>query len=243
MTLEALISAVPAWITATASRDPSLAYLAISVAMVLETVVAPIPAELIMPLAGVLVAQGHLALGPVLFAGLLGSVLGAWFWYGVGRMVNHQRLERWLQRRGRWLGLKPELLETSRRWFLRHGMALVFWGRLVPGVRTWISVPAGIELMSQRTFLSCTAAGSLIWILVLTLGGQALGRHGQSLQAALAQLALVPSRLSGSQQAGVVAGGLLVLAAAALLLIRFRRGPRPPAAAMARRWRFPAPRR
>lgn len=238
MNLEALISAVPDWITASARSDPSLAYLAITVAMVLETVVAPIPAELIMPLAGLLVAQGHLQLAPVLLSGVLGSVLGAWFWYGIGRMVNHRRLELWLGRYGRWLGLGPELLHTIRRLFLRHGVALVFWGRLVPGVRTWVSVPAGIELMSQRLFLACTAAGSLLWVLVLTLGGQAVGQHRQRLLGWLMQW-----RHSLAAQPLPLLLAALVLAVALLLISRLRRGLPSPGAAMARRWRPRAPRR
>lgn len=112
---------------------------------------------------------------PTLLAGLIGTVLGAWFWYGVGRQINEERLEHWLRRHGRWLGLRPEDLARSRRWFQRHGVAVVFWGRLIPGVRTFVSLPAGIELMPQPLFLAWTSAGSLLWILLLTLAGQALG--------------------------------------------------------------------
>jgi membrane protein DedA with SNARE-associated domain len=138
-------------------------------------VVPPIPSEVVMPLAGFLVQQGKLELVPTLLAGLIGTVLGAWFWYGVGRQINEERLEHWLRRHGRWLGLRPEDLARSRRWFQRHGVAVVFWGRLIPGVRTFVSLPAGIELMPQALFLVWTAAGSLLWILLLTLAGQALG--------------------------------------------------------------------
>lgn len=143
--------------------------------MLLENVVPPIPSEVVMPLAGFLIQQGKLEVVPTVLAGLLGTVLGAWFWYGVGRMVNEKRLERWLERHGRWFGLRPEDLARSRRWFNRHGVAVVFWGRIIPGVRTLVSLPAGIELMPQPLFLAWTTAGSLIWILALTLAGQALG--------------------------------------------------------------------
>jgi membrane protein DedA with SNARE-associated domain len=108
-------------------------------------------------------------------AGLIGTVLGAWFWYGVGRLVNEEQLERWLARRGRWLGIEPKALANSRRWFNRHGVAVVFWGRVIPGIRTLVSVPAGIELMPQRAFLFWTTAGSLLWVLLLTVMGTALG--------------------------------------------------------------------
>ena len=90
-------------------------------------------------------------------------------------MINEQRLENWLRRHGRWLGLRPEDLARSRRWFNSHGVAVVFWGRVIPGIRTFVSLPAGIELMPQPLFLAWTTAGSLLWILLLTLAGQALG--------------------------------------------------------------------
>ena len=96
-------------------------------------------------------------------------------WYGIGRVINEQRLELWLGRHGRWIGISPEELARSRRWFNRYGTALVFWGRLVPGIRTLISVPAGIELMPFAPFLIWTTAGSLIWTLLLTVAGFALG--------------------------------------------------------------------
>jgi membrane protein DedA with SNARE-associated domain len=111
----------------------------------------------------------------VVLAGLLGTVLGALPWYGIGRLINEERLERWLSRHGRWIGISPQDLQRSRRWFSRYGTALVFWGRLVPGIRTLISVPAGIEMMPLAPFLIWTTAGSLIWTLLLTLAGLALG--------------------------------------------------------------------
>ena len=71
-------------------------------------------------------------------------------------------------------------LARSRRWFNRHGSAVVFWGRLIPGVRTLVSVPAGIELMPQAKFLAWTTAGSLIWTTLLTLAGREMGQaYGQ----------------------------------------------------------------
>jgi alkaline phosphatase len=152
-----------------------MGYGAIFAAMFLENLFPPIPSELIMPLGGFYVQQGQLQFFPVVLAGLLGTLLGALPWYGIGRVINEERLELWLSRHGRWIGISPEELARSRRWFNRHGTALVFWGRLVPGIRTLISVPAGIELMPFLPFLIWTAAGSLIWTLLLTWAGLALG--------------------------------------------------------------------
>ena len=143
--------------------------------MFLENLIPPIPSELIMPLGGFYVHQGQLDFLPVVLAGLLGTVLGALPWYGIGRIVNEERLEQWLKKNGRWIGINPEELMRSRRWFNKYGVSLVFWGRLVPGIRTLISVPAGIELMPITPFLIWTSAGSLIWTLFLTISGFYLG--------------------------------------------------------------------
>ena len=166
---------IPALLLSAVEANPLIGYGAIALVMLLENEVPPIPSEVVMPLAGFLIQQGKLQLLPTVLAGLLGTVLGAWFWYGIGRMINEQRLENWLRRHGRWLGLRPEDLARSRRWFNSHGVAVVFWGRVIPGIRTFVSLPAGIELMPQPLFLAWTTAGSLLWILLLTLAGQALG--------------------------------------------------------------------
>ncbi|MFM9046840.1 MAG: DedA family protein [Cyanobium sp.] len=175
--LKTLVEALPRLIQQGAERHPLLGYGLITLGMFLENLFPPIPAELIMPLGGYLAHKGQLQIGPVILAGLLGTVLGAWFWYGIGRLVNEERLEHVLGRHGRWLGITPERLRLSRRWFNRHGAAVVFWGRLVPGVRTFISVPAGIELMPQPPFLAWTTAGSSILVVILALLGRALGEN------------------------------------------------------------------
>jgi membrane protein DedA with SNARE-associated domain len=201
------IAQLTGWILTAVEAHSGLGYGAIALVMLLENVVPPIPSEVVMPLAGFLVQQGRLELLPAVLAGLLGTVLGAWFWYGVGRLINEERLERWLRQRGRWLGLRPEDLARSRRWFQRHGVAVVFWGRVVPGVRTLVSLPAGLELMPQPLFLAWSTAGSLIWILALTLAGQALGAsYGQ----VMAWVKPFSSVL-----------GIALVAAALLLLLRF----------------------
>ena len=170
-----LIEKLPDLIGEAVKANPLSGYGAIFAAMFLENLFPPIPSELIMPLGGFYVQQGKLSLIPVVLAGLLGTVLGALPWYGIGRLVNEERIEHWLSRHGRWLGISPQELHRSRTWFNRHGTALVFWGRLIPGVRTLISVPAGIEMMPLAPFLLWTTAGSLIWTLLLTVAGLLLG--------------------------------------------------------------------
>lgn len=170
-----LVQKLPELIGAAVAANPIAGYGAIFGAMFLENLFPPIPSELIMPLGGFYVQQGQLSLVPVVLAGLGGTVLGALPWYGVGRLVNEQRIEHWLERHGRWIGISPRELHRTRTWFNRHGTALVFWGRLVPGIRTLISVPAGIEMMPFVPFLLWTTAGSLIWTLLLTVAGMVLG--------------------------------------------------------------------
>lgn len=152
-------------------------YLGIFSAMVLENVIPPIPSEVIMPLAGFYVGQGKLNFVLAVLAGLLGTVVGALPWYAIGRLVNEERLQHWVSRHGRWVGVSPDELAQSRHWFQRHGAAVVFWGRLIPAIRTLISVPAGVELMPWGPFLFWTTAGSLIWNLALTAAGWALGSN------------------------------------------------------------------
>ncbi len=175
MGLSELITQLPELIGRAVEANQWMGYGAIFAAMFLENLFPPIPSELIMPLGGFYVQQGQLQFFPVVLAGLLGTLLGALPWYGIGRVINEERLELWLSRHGRWIGISPEELARSRRWFNRYGTALVFWGRLVPGIRTLISVPAGIELMPFAPFLIWTTAGSLIWTLLLTVAGFALG--------------------------------------------------------------------
>lgn len=212
--LKAAVEALPRLIQTGADRHPLLGYGLITLGMFLENLVPPIPAELIMPLGGFLAHKGQLQLVPVILSGLLGTVLGAWFWYGIGRLINEERLEHLIGRHGRWLGVTPLGLRQSRRWFNRHGAAVVFWGRLVPGVRTLISVPAGIELMPQPGFLAWTTAGSSILVTALALAGKTLGENYGKVLLWLEPLSDLLIR------SALVFGGVLLLV---LLLRRWRR--------------------
>ena len=175
MEISEFISSLPILIGKAVETNQWVGYLAILFAMFLENVIPPIPSELIMPLGGFYVSQGQLDFLPVVLAGLLGTVFGAMPWYGIGRLVNEERIEKWLEKNGRWIGINPKELARSRKWFNRYGVSLIFWGRLVPGIRTLISVPAGVELMPMPPFLIWTTLGSLVWTLFLTITGFYLG--------------------------------------------------------------------
>ena len=175
MQISEYISSLPILIGHAVETNQWIGYVAILLAMFLENLIPPIPSELIMPLGGFYVSQGQLDFFPVVLAGLIGTVIGAMPWYGIGRLVNEEKLEKWLKKNGSWIGINPQELARSRQWFNRYGVSLVFWGRLIPGIRTLISVPAGVELMPITPFLIWTTAGSLIWTLFLTITGFILG--------------------------------------------------------------------
>ena len=182
MEISEFISSLPVLIGHAVETNQWIGYGAILLAMFLENLIPPIPSELIMPLGGFYVSQGQLDFFPVVLAGLIGTVIGSLPWYGIGRLVNEEKLEQWLSKNGRWLGINPQELTRSRKWFNRYGVSLVFWGRLVPGIRTLISVPAGVELMPITPFLIWTTAGSLIWTLLLTTTGFYLGDNYRNIE-------------------------------------------------------------
>ncbi|WP_416396763.1 DedA family protein [Allohahella sp. A8] len=146
-------------------------YFGIALLMFAENVFPPIPSELIMPLGGYVAAKGELNVIVVVLAGSFGSLLGAMFWYYIGRMVGADRLKRWASRHGRWLALSPHEIDAARNWFQRHGWAAVFFGRMVPGIRTLISVPAGMAEMKLLPFLLYSAAGTILFTALLTGAG------------------------------------------------------------------------
>lgn len=146
-------------------------YLGVFALMLLENIFPPIPSELIMPLAGFVAARGELNFAGVMLAGTAGSVVGALPWYYAGSKLGQARMKHLAKRWGHWLTLSPEDIDTARDWFDRHGKGAVFFGRLIPAVRTLISVPAGIAAMPLNVFLIYSTLGSLIWTALLGLSG------------------------------------------------------------------------
>lgn len=141
----------------------------------LENVFPPIPSELIMPLAGYMVSRKELSFASVVIAGTVGSILGALPLYYLGRKVGEERLKELADRHGRWLTVSRRDVERARAWFDRHGGAAVFFCRLVPGIRSLISLPAGVARMNLAAFLIWTAVGSAVWTAVLAWLGYYLG--------------------------------------------------------------------
>ncbi|GAB3939017.1 DedA family protein [Corynebacterium tapiri] len=140
----------------------------VGIAIFLENIFPPIPSEVVLPLAGFTVSQGTLGFLPTFIWATLGSVIGAWVLYAIGAMVGADRLRRiadWM-----WL-VEPEDVDKSLSWFDRYGPASVFFGRFIPGVRSLISIPAGIHRMPIWKFTLWTGLGSAGWnALLIGLG-------------------------------------------------------------------------
>tara|TARA_Y100001978_G_scaffold186279_1_gene185914 strand:- start:134 stop:640 length:507 start_codon:yes stop_codon:yes gene_type:complete len=130
-----------------------------------------------MPLGGYFVYQGNLNFYILVIFGLIGTVLGTLPWYYLGRFLNENKLSNFVESKGKFLGISSKDLNKSKLWFDKYGVSLVFWGRLIPGIRTLISVPAGIELMPLKKFLIWTTLGSLIWVVLLSFLGYIFGEN------------------------------------------------------------------
>lgn len=144
----------------------------VGIAILLENVFPPIPSEVVLPLAGFTVSMGSLSFWPTFLWATAGSVAGAWLLYGIGAAIGAERLRRiadWM-----WL-VEPEDVDKSLNWFDRYGPVSVFFGRFVPGVRSLISIPAGIDRMSPVSFTLWTAIGSSGWNALLIWLGIWLG--------------------------------------------------------------------
>ncbi|WP_420126524.1 DedA family protein [Longimicrobium sp.] len=173
--------------------------LGVALLMFLENVFPPLPSEVIMPLAGYLSASGQAPFWVMVAAGSVGSLAGAGFWYWVGRAVTHDRLCAWVAAHGIWLAMEPGDVERATDWFARHGRWSVFFGRLVPVVRTLISVPAGLTRMPAAPFFALSALGTTLWTFVLAYAGRLLGSQFQQVE----------------QWIGPVSSGIVVLAVVA----------------------------
>ncbi|UKO97343.1 DedA family protein [Nostoc sp. UHCC 0870] len=193
----------------------SLGYGGIAVLMFVENLFPPIPSELIMPLAGYTanLPDSRLNIFGVFFAGLFGSVTGALIWYYPGKFLGERRLKVFARKYGKWIGVSSRDITKAKRWFNTQGNKAVFIGRLVPGIRTLISVPAGMSNMPLIPFLFYTTLGSAAWVGLLTYSGYMLGSQYELVDKYLAPVSKIVL-------------GILVLAFVAWILKRKRRNSR-----------------
>jgi membrane protein DedA with SNARE-associated domain len=154
-------------------------YLAVFILMAAESACIPVPSELIMLFGGALASGAmkgsHPDLALIIVAGTLGNVAGSYVAWLAGRYVGQATLRRW----GRYVWLKDEDFDRATRWFERYGAAAVFFGRMLPVVRTFISLPAGFANMRPVRFGAYTLAGCIPWTAALGIAGYAVGQNWQ----------------------------------------------------------------
>lgn len=152
-----------------------IGFAGVAALVALENVFPPIPSELILLLTGFNVSEDRFDFVSGVIAATIGSVVGAYFLYAIGRLVDEERLEKLLAGVGKYLGLKRSDVHKGFQWFERHGTAVVLFGRIIPVVRSVVSIPAGAEKMPILRFTLLTAAGSLVWNIVWVAIGWGLG--------------------------------------------------------------------
>ena len=163
-------------------------YLGVALLMFLETVFPPIPSEVIMPLAGVAAAQGTMSLAGVVASGTAGAMFGNLFWYAVARVIGLRRFRPFIEKHGRWLTLDWSDIEKSEKLFGRFGSAIVGLGRLLPTIRSVVSIPAGLLHMRLRSFLVWSTIGTAAWSSALAVTGYVLGTHFDNINKVLGPL-------------------------------------------------------
>ncbi len=156
------------WILATVH---DWGYTGIFVLMALESTVLPLPSEVVVIPAGYLAYQGKMGVVPIFLASTLGSLAGAFINYYFAMLVGRPFLERY----GRWFFVRPDLLHKTDAFFARHGAISTFTGRLIPGIRSLISLPAGLTRMNRLVFSLYTLVGAGIWTVVLIAMGYSIG--------------------------------------------------------------------
>lgn len=175
----ALLSTVMVWLAQFATNTIStLGYGGIVTLMALESMVFPLPSELVMPFAGFLASQGRFSFALVIVASAVGSFLGSLLSYAIGRYGGTPFFHRY----GKWFLLDEEDLLWTQQWFAKRGELTVFISRFIPVVRHVISIPAGISKMNPWKFSSYTVLGATPWNAVLAYLGYVLGKNWESVR-------------------------------------------------------------
>lgn len=166
------LEAIVTWATDTVH---TFGYPGVAFAVAAENIFPPIPSEVVLPLAGFLAGQGRFSLPLAVLAATLGSVVGALVLYGAGRWLGERKVRWFVVRYGRWFLVTEADYQTALDWFRRHGGKSVCLGRVVPLVRSLVSIPAGIAGMPILPFILYTAIGSTVWNTALIGAGWLLG--------------------------------------------------------------------
>jgi membrane protein DedA with SNARE-associated domain len=173
-------------------------YFGVFLLMLLETVFPPIPSEVILPVAGMRASRGSLGLTGVIASGTAGAMVGNLLWYLLARAIGMERFRWFIERYGRWLTLDWYDVEKVQRLFGRFGSGVVLIGRMLPTLRTFVSVPAGFVHMRLVKFLIWSTVGTAVWSALLATGGYVLGLEFRQID-----------RIAGPISSAVVAAILL----------------------------------
>ncbi len=192
--LENIISAVANWIMGVIS---AMGYGGVVLLMAIESACIPLPSEIIMPFAGFLVSKGEMTLFGIAIAGAIGCVLGSIPAYYAGLFGGRPLADKY----GKYVLISKKDLDMADRWFKNHGEIIIFVARLLPGVRTFIAVPAGMARMNMTRFIAYTFVGSFIWCWALGYIGMKAGENWESLKVYFHQSHYV-----------IIAGGLAFVA-------------------------------
>jgi len=210
MGLGELIDTVVVWAQSIVS---TMGYPGLLIVMFLENIFPPIPSEVILPLAGSLALEGRFSLLGVTVVGSVGSVIGALVFYGLGYLFGEDRVRVLIRRYGRWLMLSEDDFDRAVKWFDRYGERVIFFGRMVPIVRSLISIPAGIAGMNMGYFGAYTAVGTAMWSFLLAFAGYLLGRSWP----------LVSKWVSRYEKAALIVGVLVIVIFLARRFLQHRR--------------------
>ena len=188
-------------------------YLAVFLLMLAESACIPIPSEVIMLFGGALAAGAvpgaHPSLLGIIVAGVAGNLAGSYVAWAVGKYAGQAAVHRW----GRRVGIREHDIDRATTWFERHGASAVLFGRVVPVVRTFISLPAGFAGMPAIRFGLFTTLGCIPWTAALAIAGYALGANWQSVA-------------NGFHGPTYAIAGIIVVAAAAAIVLHLRRARR-----------------
>jgi len=162
-------------------------YLGIFIMMAIESSFVPFPSEIVLIPAGYLASQGELNIGMIMLAALGGSMIGAFINYYLALTLGRTVLQKY----GKYFFIKESTLNKMDNYFMKHGAISTFTGRLIPGIRQLISIPAGITRMNLVTFSTYTALGAGIWALILVLLGYFIGENQVLINQYLKQITMV----------------------------------------------------
>jgi len=174
MGLGDILNAIKIWVENIIS---TMGYPGLYLVMFLENVFPPIPSEVVLPLAGSLTLSGKFSIPMITIVGMLGSLTGAFLFYGLGKWLGEPRVRQLMEKFGKFALLSTDDLDRSLEWFEKYDDWVIFFSRMVPIVRSLISIPAGIASMNFAKFSFFTILGTALWSFVLSFGGRLLGEQ------------------------------------------------------------------